>query len=323
MESKIVERIAREADTPGLFAALAHRLSLTDLQSLLLEVYRQRSEGRTPGETLQQYRENRFVQPATANPRRLLALDQLAFSLLPAGFEVLELSPVCPFGTNSSVATVSQNKAVTTTRNTEVVSDATNVLALESACRILGLPDRNAASRPPVKLCASHRCLRPQFSNTPGMSPHFRLLSLVTAGRDTGSYQFETDAMTEHLTFYLRLLDATRQAGFSPGAVRVTVTAFDPLLTPALQERVLGKLTSAFPTVAFAFDPERTHGRGYYKSAGFHLYVSDGDGKEYFLTDGGFTDWTQRLLDNRKERLLISGMGSERFVSCFGGTRTG
>jgi len=34
--------------------------------------------------------------------------------------------------------------------------------------------------------------------------------------------------------------------------------------------------------------------------------------------DGGFTDWTQQLLSNRKERLLISGMGSERFVFCFG-----
>ena len=318
MESKIVERIARQADAPGLLEALAERLRLTDLQSLLLEVYRRRAEARTPGETLQQYRDNRFVQPATADPRRLMAIDQLAFSRLPDGFDVLELSPVCPFGTNSSVATVSQDKAVTTTRNTEVISDSTNVLALECARRIMVLPDRNAATRLVIKLCATHRVLRPQFSNTPGMLPHFRLLSLVTAGRDTGSYKFEADALTEHLRFYLRLLTASQSVGFTPGPVRVTVTAFDPLLAPMLQERVLQKLAAEFPDAAFAFDPERTHAIGYYRSAGFHLYVSDATGNEYFLTDGGFTDWTQRLLNNRKERLLISGMGSERFVTYFG-----
>jgi hypothetical protein len=31
------------------------------------------------------------------------------------------------------------------------------------------------------------------------------------------------------------------------------------------------------------------------------------------LVDGGFTTWTQQPLSNRKERLLISGLGIERF----------
>jgi hypothetical protein len=35
------------------------------------------------------------------------------------------------------------------------------------------------------------------------------------------------------------------------------------------------------------------------------------------LTDGGFTDWTAQLLNNKKERLLISGLGPERLVSQF------
>jgi hypothetical protein len=32
------------------------------------------------------------------------------------------------------------------------------------------------------------------------------------------------------------------------------------------------------------------------------------------LVDGGSTDWTQQLLGNRKERLLISGLGLERLA---------
>jgi hypothetical protein len=47
------------------------------------------------------------------------------------------------------------------------------------------------------------------------------------------------------------------------------------------------------------------------------MYARDQTGTEYFLVDGGLTDWTQQLLTNRKERLLIIGMGSERFVSIF------
>ena len=59
----------------------------------------------------------------------LAAFDQLAFTLATPEFEPVELSPVCPLGTSSVVAGISQHLAVTTVRNTEVVSDATNVLA--------------------------------------------------------------------------------------------------------------------------------------------------------------------------------------------------
>jgi len=36
--------------------------------------------------------------------------------------------------------------------------------------------------------------------------------------------------------------------------------------------------------------------------------------EEWEIADGGFVDWTQRLLGNRKERLLISGFGLELLV---------
>jgi hypothetical protein len=42
-DSKIIARIEREIGIPGLVAALAERLTPTDLQSVLLEVYRQRA----------------------------------------------------------------------------------------------------------------------------------------------------------------------------------------------------------------------------------------------------------------------------------------
>jgi hypothetical protein len=38
------------------------------------------------------------------------------------------------------------------------------------------------------------------------------------------------------------------------------------------------------------------------------------DGEPAEIGDGGFTDWTARLLANQKERLLISGYGLDRLA---------
>ena len=85
----------------------------------------------------------------------------------------------------------------------------------------------------------------------------------------------------------------------------------------ALRSAVLDPLAAEFPTVQVGFDPDRPDGRTYYTSACFHLFASDAGGQEYQVGDGGFTTWTQRLLSNAKERLLISGLGTERLCGIF------
>ena len=52
-------------------------------------------------------------------------------------------------------------------------------------------------------------------------------------------------------------------------------------------------------------------GLGYYRSFALRISPKAPDGGSYPIVDGGFTDWTARLLSNRKERLLISGIGTE------------
>ncbi|MBD2516194.1 hypothetical protein H6G93_14460 [Nostoc sp. FACHB-973] len=316
MQDKIIERILAAADTPDLLDILTNRLSLSDLQSLLLEVYRRRAASLTPSDILKQYENNRFVVPSQVDPQQQLEFDRLAYSVLPPGFEALELSPVSPLGTNSVVATVNQNKVLSTIRNTEVTADITNVMALECAKR-RRTSAKHTRTDEIIKLCASQRVLRTQQVNRPNLFQHFRLLGLCTAGRDTGSYGFEIDALIEHLEFYFRLFEAANRGGFGIANVRVSLTAFDKIRYNALQTCVLEKLATQYPQVTFAFDQERETGRGYYDSAGFHIYGRDSSGTEYFLVDGGFTNWTQQLLNNKKERLLISGIGSERFVLCF------
>ncbi|MGC9393562.1 MAG: hypothetical protein ACP5J4_01760, partial [Anaerolineae bacterium] len=110
--NKIIERIERKAGVPGLVSILAEQLSPTDLQSLLLEVYRLRSNQLQPAAVLSDYESNRFVHPSSTSPTSLLRWEQIAFSHLPQEFQPIALSPVCPLGTNSVVAGIDQNWAV-------------------------------------------------------------------------------------------------------------------------------------------------------------------------------------------------------------------
>jgi hypothetical protein len=314
--NRIVERIEREAGIPGLVSILAEHLSPTDLQSLLLEVYRIRSSRIQPSTVLADFESNRFVQFSVASPISLLRWEQIAFSHLPREFKPVALSPVCPFGTNSVVAPVDQNWAVTTARNTEVVSDSTNVLALECSVRRRELLRVNPKSSDPVHLAVSQRLLRAQRYESPESVAHFSSFALCSAGRDQGNMQFELSALGLHICFYLRSL----QAFLGPGVpLHVSVADLSSNSRVELIEtRLLSVIRSEFDHVDCVFDEHRTRGRGYYVDLCFHIHATATTGRRLELVDGGSVNWTQRFLSNAKERLVISGIGSERLCAEFG-----
>lgn len=59
-------------------------------------------------------------------------------------------------------------------------------------------------------------------------------------------------------------------------------------------------------------DRTRSSGRGYYHCLCFKLYVADSTGAEMEIGDGGDVSWTQKLLSNAKERLVVSAIAQER-----------
>jgi hypothetical protein len=317
MATKLIDRIERAAGVSGLVEVLADRLSPTDLASLLLEVHRRRVERIAPAKVLGQYDSNRFVRPSAVDPAAVADFDRLAFeSLRSSGYEAIELSPVSPLGTVSAVATVDQNNVLTTSRTTEVVADATNSLALECAVRRRALLRSDPRSTSRVRLCASHRLVRGQLFDGPAMWPHFRLLALTTAGRDEGSFQFETTSLRDELGALLSLLARVRESGLALSDVRLTITELaDGVRKTVLQEQVLTPLAERFPDIAVAFDDEREGGRGYYTGACFHIHGTLPGGRRLQLGDGGFTSWTAQLLGNRKERLFIASLGIERLCA--------
>jgi RimJ/RimL family protein N-acetyltransferase len=307
--SPIVARIERETETPGL-AAVLERMRPTDLQSLLLEVQRVRAGQRRPSVLLSEYAQSRFVRPSKARVSRLLEWESLACSSLPDGFEAIELSPVCPLGTSSVVASVTQNWAVSTVRNTEVVSDPTNVLALECAMRRKRMLSVENNSSGPIHVAARQRVLRPQFYNDSKLATHFSIFALCSAGRDLGGRRFEVFALAQHVRFHIEVLRK-----FLGSEVRIIVSLSD--FAPgddreALERGFLQPIRDEFTNVTCVIDNERQSGRGYYRDLCCKIHVRIKSGEKIEVADGGSVDWTSKLLSNAKERLVISGIGSER-----------
>jgi len=306
----LLHRIEREAGIPGLVDVLAERLTPADLSSLLLEVFRRRAAARAPRELLADHSDNRFCRPSVVDARVLAEWDRVAFAALPPDFGVLELSPLAPLGACSAIATVSQNKVVSATRGVEVLSDGTNILALE--CALRRRADRAADAAAPVKLAASARVVRAQQFAGARSFAHFRLLHLCSAGRDSGASRFVSGALAEHVGIQLRALRAFLGEG-TPLRVAVTDLSTHESRGPQ-SERDLDALRHAHPYAEVVADPGRESGRGYYRSVCFKVLVRDG-ADWLDIGDGGDVDWTATLLSDRRERLFISGVGSERVAA--------
>lgn len=279
---------------------------------MLLEVYRERIQQLTCSKILNIYNQNRFVKPAKLNPLTRIDFEKLAFSLLPQEVELLDLSPVTPLGTSSVVANIDQNNILSALRGTEVVSDSTNVLALECARKKKFLTDR----RQDITLCSSHRLLRTQLFNEPDCFAHFLILSLATSGKDQGSYKFEYNSLILHLNYYLSLIENLPKIHLEAIKPRIKLIYYSkPFMTyfkPLISEHFKNK----YPQMLIQHEKFRGD-QNYYLNLRYQLYASNRHNQEYFLVDGGFTNWMQKLLSNKKERFLISGLGAERLLTFF------
>jgi hypothetical protein len=84
-----------------------------------------------------------------------------------------------------------------------------------------------------------------------------------------------------------------------------------------LRTGVLEPLAARFPGTQTRFDFARLHGVNYYEGPTVHIVLRAPDGRELPVGDGGFTTWTQSLLNDRKERLLTGALGTEFLCRVF------
>jgi hypothetical protein len=210
---------------------------------------------------------------------------------------------------------ISQDWTVSTIRNTEVVADSTNVLAIECAVRRREQRNFSSGKAASVHLASSHRLLRGQkFGVGPGTRQHFRIFTLCSAGRDPGNLRFETETVGLHIGFYLLALG--KFLGTKTD-LRVAISDFGSKVARPVVRSGVEKLQSAHKKVRMGIDQDRKQGRGYYGQLCFKIFATPSEGREHELVDGGDVNWTQKLLNNAKERLIISGCGSERLCELF------
>lgn len=298
------EHAARAWSTSGIDAdalnALAKRMRASELWSLLLEVMKQRAAARSSSTVQQQWASDRFVVPSYVDQRTLLELDSQLFAAAQA-FESIELSPLAPLATCSSVALTAQNRVVSTIRGTEVVSDPTNVLALESARRLR--EDPHLA----VKLATSHRCVRSQpVPDRPGFAAHFRMFCMTSAGHELKDHAFVEAALGEHIRTHLSALDRLEAHGY-----RFPDRVVKLLSTPE-REHVARRIADSLSGVTVMHEP-LTH--DYYHGLRFMIEAGSTHGAGTPLIDGGAFDWLGKLLADRKFVFVASALGSQ-LVAC-------
>lgn len=285
---------------PGAREVLETELSPTDLQTLLMDLARTRARRVDAASVLRRWRADRFVQPAPLDPAQLSAVNRRLWELVGVSpFTGVALSPVTPLGTCAALGQVSQNRVVSTVRTSEVVSDPTNVLALEAAVR-------RRTDRGPLHLAACHRVLRAQRFTDPDASAHFELFALVSSARDAGSARTEADLLITHLRFWERALLEL----IGPHWGHFAYTVIDD---EVMRERMIDTLIPSLPGSHLVEDTQRTQAIGYYRTAAIKIMATEGDGV-LEIGDGGFTDWTARLLADAKERCLISCVSTERLA---------
>ncbi|HKN99396.1 MAG TPA: hypothetical protein VJX10_19910 [Pseudonocardiaceae bacterium] len=296
------DRVVRAAGGAGVVDRLVG-LSGADLTTLLLRVMRLRADRLSPADVARRFRSDRFVAPASVPFELLRRTEDRLLAVLPAGFEPVTLAPVVPLGTHSVLGAVHQNKVLATVRGTEVAADATNGLALVAADRRAALLAAEPRSAEPVRLAAVQRLVRAQLESATGRFAHFGLVGLVSAGRDTGDLGFELRHVVEHARYLVR---AILELGGGGAELRLTVAR--PRLAPvadAVRDAVTG-----LGDVTVVDDPDRAAARGYYGGLCYKAFAVRGATRRE-IGDGGVVDWTAQLLGNRKERLVIGGIGVE------------
>ena len=303
----ILQRIEQKLNMPYLSDKLTNELSSSDFNSLLTEVFAQRAESVSPNEMIKLYAQNGYAKPAACDAIQYRRLEvEMLLAAEEKGIQSIILSPASLFGCCSVFGAVSQNKVISAARNLEILSDATNMLALYIAAgkKDGSLSNANAA----IHLCTTHRHIRYQSEFITGMLPHFGIFTMVSAGKSRSSYAFEIETLLFQLRFYrdywaakhgsILSLSLNRRKGYKDP------DGFFNRVVEAVKENI---------DMEIIVD-EQENDTVYYKGLQATLSAR-ADGGDIEIGDIGFTDWTQKLLNNTSERLLISAMALDRQMS--------
>src|SRR5215831_15923496 len=100
--SNISNRVATKTGYPDLLDVLSEKLSASELNTLMLELFRRKARKMTAAELLRQFAKNRFAAPSQVGTIAFNEFELRCLKLARSrGFEPITLSPLAPFGTCS------------------------------------------------------------------------------------------------------------------------------------------------------------------------------------------------------------------------------
>ncbi len=315
------------------------QLPASDFDSLMLAVFEHRARDGQPVDLLRRFEGKRASRVLGQDARRLHAAEGALLEAAEA-FEALSLGPALPFGATRALGGIHQNNVLSAARGLEVAGDPSLALALEAARR------RRRSRSEPLRLCASQRVIRMQPLPDPSLLPHFQLFSAVTATRSGDPL----GALREHASIYLRVLCpraervvlevsdtrcVVRLLAEQGVELRGQFKAHDLAASAAylaergvhlprgrglelrLESEVLEPLEKEFPALELAVDLGRSEGLAYYSGPVLRILAAPLGGPLLPMVDGGQLDWTGRLLADRSEWMMASGIGVDRLAQFF------
>lgn len=99
--------------------------------------------------------------------------------------------------------------------------------------------------------------------------------------------------------------------GLSPQAQALAATLVEEIAAP------LAALDPQRAPIGLAFDLARVQALAYYVGPCLQLHVRRDDGLEVPIGDGGAQSWLGQLLDDRRQRMITTGMGGEVLISLY------
>lgn len=220
-----IERILANIGLKNIIEILSsNKITWGDFHTLLLNIFDKKIKDINPAEIMRNYKENRFSVIADVNPKELLEIDKILYSVIPAHFSLVELSPVSVMGANAILTSLNPKIVLSTIRNVEVVGDPSMALTIECAHRRKSL--RTTKKDIETHLATSHRVLRLQaFPKDSNLTAHFRTFALVSGARDIiGFNKFELSTLSIHIETWLNFLAQSANHRYKTQNVSVAIS---------------------------------------------------------------------------------------------------
>ena len=163
-------------------------LACSDLTSVLTVMSDVRGAEVTPNAVVNG---NRFHEPSAVSQRDYHWIDGLIINACDTDVDIVELSPLQPFGTNKLLADTNQKNVVSTARNSEANADIATALFRVGIKRFTEQSKTNSS----VTVASSARLVRAQTYKGSKFLPHFRMFGEVTVG----SHGEELDYLADHM----------------------------------------------------------------------------------------------------------------------------